>query len=232
MIQELLKYQGADKRLLDLEKKYASDETVKKYHVAVKTVKAWDEVQQKLDSKAAELIQTYEKYTKDKQTLVDDYNSTQEMLETVDDEKQVQYLIKKIDELIGKIKSLGEKAKAVKDEIQHVLKEYMAKRESVKAQKEIYDKVKPEYQKIKEETQKEKAIIEKELEELKAKVLPDLMERYLKKRELNVKFPLVVPINGDNCGGCGIDIASAAKSKLKNGEIIDCENCGRLLYQS
>lgn len=231
MIQELLNYQVADKRLFDLEKKYASDETVNKYHVAVKTVKAWDEFQQKVDAKALELVQTYEKFAKDKQSLVDDYNSTEDMLETVVDEKQAQYLIKKIDELIGKIKALGDKAKTVKNEIQHLLKDYMAKREKVVAQKKVYDEIKPEYQKIKEETQKQKAEIEAELEKLKKKVSPELMSRYQKKRETNVKFPILVPVNGENCGGCGMDIASAAKSKVKSGEIIDCESCGRLLYQ-
>ena len=45
--------------------------------------------------------------------------------------------------------------------------------------------------------------IEKELEAIKSKADPALMERYLKKRA-NKIFPILFEVNGKICGACNI----------------------------
>ena len=69
----------------------------------------------------------------------------------------------------------------------------------------------------------------KELEEKKAKIPPELMQRYqnLKKNYLT---PVAKVINGQ-CGGCYMMLSSVQEKRVASGNaIIQCENCGRLLF--
>ena len=72
--------------------------------------------------------------------------------------------------------------------------------------------------------------IKSELEKLKAKVDPALMAKYLEKREKKM-FPIVYAVRGEFCGACNMQLNMADLSKLKNGEIIECDQCGRLIYK-
>ena len=56
-----------------------------------------------------------------------------------------------------------------------------------------------------------------------------LMERYLKKRADKI-YPVVYAVKGNNCGACGMELPMSEKNKLKNGAVIECEQCGRMLY--
>ena len=84
-----------------------------------------------------------------------------------------------------------------------------------------------------ESVKEEKASVEKELESLKAKVDPALMEMYLKKRNDSKIYPVVFAVSGEYCGACSTELSMSEKEKLKRGEIIECGNdkCGRLIYQ-
>ncbi|MBO5068109.1 MAG: hypothetical protein J6C62_06895, partial [Clostridia bacterium] len=73
--------------------------------------------------------------------------------------------------------------------------------------------------------------VEKELESLKKKVDPSLMDRYLKKRA-NKIYPILYEVKGNICGACRMELPMSEMNKLKNGDVIDCDQCGRLLYMA
>ncbi|MBQ9264664.1 MAG: hypothetical protein IJ189_10750 [Clostridia bacterium] len=95
-------------------------------------------------------------------------------------------------------------------------------------------KAKAEFDKLKvvyDEEYKEKA---KELEALRAVVAekaqpiePDFMERYKTIKRHSV--PPLAQLYGDQCGGCNMALPSAVSRKVKAGELVECETCGRLL---
>ena len=53
----------------------------------------------------------------------------------------------------------------------------------------------------------------------------------MKKRN-NKIYPVLYEVRGNVCGACNMELPMSEINKLKNGEIIDCDQCGRLLYQS
>ena len=57
------------------------------------------------------------------------------------------------------------------------------------------------------------------------------MERYLKKRA-NKIFPVVYAVSNKVCGACNMELSMSELNKLKNGEVIECDQCGRILYQA
>ena len=56
---------------------------------------------------------------------------------------------------------------------------------------------------------------------------PDMMERYRTIKRHSV--PPLAQLFGDQCGGCNMSLPSAVSRKVKAGELIECETCGRLL---
>jgi predicted nucleic acid-binding Zn-ribbon protein len=229
MIEKLLAYQSADAKLREIEKKLGSSEEKKKAMSAKKYLEGVDENVNKLDARAAELIGAYESATKEQIKLQEQQAEIVEVLNSAEDEKEAEYLIKKVEELISKIKSLGAKASKIADEIQSVLKEYSSIKKTTQAAQVQYKENAEKYNELKKSVQSEKDAIEKELESLKKDVDPALMNRYLKKRE-NKIYPILYEVKGGICGACRMELSMLDMNKLKNGQVIDCDQCGRMLY--
>ena len=60
-------------------------------------------------------------------------------------------------------------------------------------------------------------------------VEPTLMERYQKKRA-DKMYPILYEVKNNACGACRMNLSMSDMNKLKNGEVIDCEQCGRMIY--
>ena len=100
--------------------------------------------------------------------------------------------------------------------------------EAAKA-KQTFDQLKASYdtesqaKKVELETQKAK------VKEMAASVDATLMETYL-----SIKKPITPPIARlahGQCSGCNTAIPSAVLSKIRNGSMVECETCGRIIIQ-
>lgn len=231
MIQKLLAYQTADAKLKDIEKMLNGSEEKKKAMNAKKYLEGVEENVNKLDLKASELASIYENATKEQLKLKEQQAEITDALNSVEDEKEVVYLIKKAEELISKIKALGAKANKIHEEIQAVLKEYSNIKKTTQAAQAQYKENATKYNELKESVKDSKEGVEKELEQLKNQVDSALMERYLKKRA-NKIYPVLYEVKGGICGACRMELSMLDMNKLKNGEVIDCDQCGRMLYMS
>ena len=229
MMQNLLAYQVEDAKLREIEKKLSESVERKKAMSAKKYLEGVEESVSKLDVRAEELMATYKSATEEQVKLKEQENAIVDALNAVEDAKEVAYLIKKADELIAKIKTLGAKASKILEEIQNVIKEYNNIKATTKAAQVQYKENVEKYNALKESVKDEKLAVESKLEQLKAKVEPSLMERYLKKRA-NKIYPVLYALKGNGCGACFMELSMSEMNRLKNGEVIDCDQCGRLLF--
>ena len=230
MIKALLNYQTADADLKKIEKTLSDSEERKKAISAKKYLEGVEENVNKLDDRAAELISAYERATDEQIKLKEQEAVLKESLDSVSDEKEAAFLIKKAEELISKIKALGSKASKIADEIQALVKEYSTIKATTKAAQLQYKENAEKYNALKESVKDQKEKIEKQLEQLKEKVDGALMAKYQKKRADKI-YPVVFAVRGNVCGACNMELAMSEMNKLKNGEVIECGLCGRLLYQ-
>lgn len=69
------------------------------------------------------------------------------------------------------------------------------------------------------------------MEELEAQIAPSLLQQYRRLQE-QLGTVALAKVQGGNCGGCGIQLPSMFRQQLKQGKLIKCENCGRLLVNS
>ena len=230
MIQALLDYQTADAKLNEIEKKLMESVERKKALTAKKYIESVESNVNKLDARALELISAYEGATEEQLKLKEQESEISDAVESLTDEKEVVFLLKKAEELIAKIKTLGAKAGKISEEIQAIMKEYATIKANTKAAQVQYAENAKKYNELKESVKAEKDAVEKQLADLKKKVDPALMERYLKKRA-NKIYPVLYALKGNGCGACFMELSMSEINRLKNGEVIDCDQCGRLIYQ-
>ena len=229
MIQALLDYQKTDAKLRDIEKTLSGSEERKKAMTAKKYLEGVEENVNKLDARASELASAYEKTQQEQSKLKEQEVEITEALATLEDEKEASFLIKKAEELISKIKSLTAKANKINEEIQAVIKEYQTIKNTTKAAQAQYNENAKKYNELKDSVKSEKEAVEKELEVLNSKVDSALMNRYLAKRS-NKIYPVLYEVKGNVCGACNMELPMSEMTKLKNGEVVDCDQCGRMLY--
>ena len=231
MIKALLEYQKADAKLREIEKKISGSEERKKMVSAKKYLEGVEENVNKLDDKAGRLNSDYQNLIKQQTELNEQLEELKGVMVDAQDESEIAFLSKKADELLATIKSLSASISALNDEFQKVIKEYASIRNTTKTAQTQFAESKEEYNKQKSAVQNEKDQISAELEALKGNVDPVLMEKYLKKRQ-NKIFPIVFEVTSGFCAACGVEISQSAQGKLNRGEIIECDDCGRLLYKS
>ncbi len=231
MIKNLLAYQEIDAKLKAIESELSGSEERKKALSAKKYIESVEENVNKLDVRAAELNQAYQNAIAEQGKLKEQEAELAKTLDNVADETEAEYLIKKATELVGKIKNLGQEAFKIANEIQSILAEYAKIRANTKTAQAQYAEYGKKYNDLKASRQEEKSKIEAELETIKKSIDGELMERYLKKRADKI-YPVLFEVKGEVCGACNMQLPMSELSKLKNGEIIECDQCRRLLYKS
>ena len=230
MINQLLNYQQADAKLRKIEVELSSSPARKKAASAKMYIEGVNDNVNKLDDKAGHISSDYEGLIAEQKRLNEQLGELQKALEQAEDENAFNYLAKKLEVLIGAIKSLSAKISAISEESQKVVKEYSGIRNATKAAQTQFAESKEEYDKLKASVAQEKQAVEAELATLKKKVDPVLMEKYDKKRA-NKMFPIVYEVTSNVCGACRMELSMLELNKLKGGEIIECDQCGRMLYQ-
>ena len=122
----------------------------------------------------------------------------------------------------------AEIARIVKEATAHEKLQKVVRMEAANAKK-AFDQLKVEYE---EESQSKKAELDEQRARAKAlvdSVDPALLEEYntIKKRI----SPPVARLTYGQCSGCNTSLPSAVLSKIKNGSLVECETCGRMIIQ-
>lgn len=113
--------------------------------------------------------------------------------------------------------------------LEEAVGEYQKTRQQGAKAKKEYDQLKIVCQKEKDDAAIDMLAADRKMEELEKKVSPTLMNRY-KRVRLHHNMP-VVEVRDGKCSGCNMSLPSLAIRRLIGEDmILECENCGRLLY--
>lgn len=229
MIDQLLIYQEKDAELRKIELELYNSEDRKNGVIAKKYIEGATDNINTLDLRAAKLNAEYERTLEEQAKLKEQESEIEKAVKDVADEQGANYLSKKIEEYSAKIKAIESKIAQIGSEIQAVIKEYSNIKNTIKSMQVQMSECGEKYKALKDSVADKKASIEKELEEIKKNVDPVLMDKYLKKRA-NKMYPIAFPVKNNVCGACNMELSMSVMNKLKNGEVVECDNCGRLLY--
>lgn len=230
MIEQLLNYQQADAKLRKIETELSGSEARKKAMAAKKYLEGVEANVDNLDARAAKLLDVYQKAVAERDRLIEFEAEFESAMKDAANEAELSYLVKKADKVSLEIKALYAKLNKLAEEVQAVMKEYVNIKNTTKAMQAQYAENGKKYNELKASLKDEKEAVEKELDGLKKAVDPVLMERYLKKRASKM-YPVVYELRDNVCGACNMELSMSEINKLKSGEIIECSQCGRLLYR-
>lgn len=173
-----------------------------------------------MDSQLSSLLHDYDLENSELEIMQNDEESTAE--ELTEARKSIEKLVARINELNRELTKLVSWCDEITDQIGKTYqKASRAKRD--------YDAIRTVCDAEKDSFMPKIDALTKELEVKKAKIPPELMKRYenLKK---NYASPVAKVINGQ-CGGCYMMLSSVQEKRVASGNaIIQCENCGRLLF--
>ena len=229
MIKALIRYQEVDGKLLAIEKEIASSEERKKYMTARKFLEKAPEKLEALDLKATELVHLLELLAKKYDEIVETVKEYENLDEMVEQGADVSFYKKNATQIIDSLKTLKADINKLATRIEEAKAENAtAKKQTIAAQKQNKE-YKVKYSEVKDARAQEIKEIENELGEIAKNIPADLLAKYNTKRKEKL-FPVACSVKGNRCPQCGMELSIAEVSKLSDGNIIDCDNCHRILF--
>ena len=146
-----------------------------------------------------------------------------------EDEEAVDTLRKEVSEARDQLRSFEKELSRMNTDSAGYDKQLRAVRVEAAKAKQAFDQLKVDYEsesKVKKEELEQQRARVKALE---STVEPDLMAEYLSIKKHTT--PPVARLQYGQCSGCNTSLPSAILSRIRNGTLVECETCGRMIIQ-
>ena len=230
MIEQLLKYQAEDSKLLKIEREAANSEEWKNYSQTKSFLTKAPEKLDAMDAKALEMTAKVEQLKKKFDEIEETLKDFENIDELVEEGADISFYKKNATQITDKLKSIKSEINALVKSIKEADEEYKAlKKKTIATQKQNaeYAAVYQEYKKTK---LAEMEGIKAGLKQLAKDIEPEVLKRYEAKRSERI-FPIICAVNNYRCSKCGMELSILGKEKIESGGVIECENCHRFLYK-
>lgn len=230
MIKSLLEYQKVDTELREIEISLKQSEERKKASSAKNFLNGANESVAKLDQRAEELVGKFNASLKLYSQLEEEAKEYEDIEEM--DEDQLSYVKKKAQALNEEITNLSNVIESLSKEIEGVLKEFAQLKSDIKKAKVQYSEYGPKYNELKASKEGEINAIKTRLKKIEASIDAEILEKYKQRRNDKI-FPVLneaKEMAKHAYCRCGTELSLTAYSNLKNGNIVECDSCHRLLY--
>lgn len=226
----ILKYQSLDSEMFKIEKGLRDNQNKKMADNLRENIKNAQERSVKLEENAGKLLKEIEKV---KAQIKTQEQKMQEFLNK-DIENMSKAEIDKLASLKDKLNQnlviLEKNLTALAENMNAILADFNKTKKAFNSSKEEYAKRKQAYDDDVKAIENQKSEIAVKLKDLSKSIDLKIMEAYQKRRNENV-FPVLVPLNGNSCGGCHMELPFANITKLNEEGIITCEHCRRIVYK-
>ena len=230
-VDKILEYQNVDREMFNIEKSLRENESKRKANELYESMKNAQSRSYKLEEKAAQILSEIEKVKKQYDIQEE---KTKEFLAKSPDtlsKEEVLKISQLKDKLNQNIQILEKNLASLAESMNAVLSEFNKAVKLINSSKEEYAKHKQAYDDAVKEIEVEKSKIASKLKGVAVDIDSKIMEAYLKRRKENV-FPVIVPLKGNSCGGCHMELPFANITKLNEDGILSCEHCRRIIYKA
>lgn len=229
-IEQLLKYQEVDSKLLKIERDAANSDEWKNYSQSKSFLTKAPEKLEAMDAKARELEADLKKINKKYEEIAETLKDFENLDDLVEEGADISFYKKNATQLQEKLKSLKAEINALSKTIKEADEEYKALKKKTIAVQKQYTEYAAAYQEYKKSKLAEMEAIKAELEKLSKDIQAEVFKRYENKRSERI-FPIICAVAGDRCSKCGMELSIMGKEKIAHGEVTECENCHRFLYK-
>lgn len=230
MIEQLLKYQAVDSKLLEIEREAANSEEWKNYSQAKSYLTKAPEKLEAMDAKAVELKEVLSKLEKKYAEIVDTLDDFDNLDELVDGGADISFYKKNVSQIADKLKSIKSEIAALSKSIKDADTEYQTFKKKTQTIEKQFTEYSAAYKEYKARKLAEMEEVKKELAKLAKSLDPEVLKRYETKRSERI-FPIICAVKNDRCSKCGMELSIVGKEKLASGAALECENCHRFLYK-
>ncbi len=230
--QLLWEYQQIDLQVANVERKLRGSPTRKKLMQARDYILDAQNLMKKMEADAGEIRINYDSIKQRNDALVAELNSLMGYIADSDGNTTMQELERMRKEVAEIQSNLGKHER----ELQQIMDRLSRIEGNVSKIASNAPKAKRDYTELKEVYDKEAAVnsaeaapYRKQMQALEAQINPKMLQRYqsIKKTRIN---PLA-PVRNSRCSGCNMELPSVVLKKVvESGTLMECENCGRLLF--
>ena len=229
-VEQLLKYQEEDAKLLQIEREAANSEERKNFTIAKNFLTKAPEKLEALDNKAQELgalaKKLEEKYNEIAETLSDFDN----LDELIDGGADISFYKKNVLQISERLKGIKAEIAALTKAVKEADEEYQAMKKKTIAVQKQYEEYRKVYSQYKEQKLDEMKKVQVELDKLAKNIDGEVMKSYQIKRSERI-FPILCVVTNGRCSKCGTELSLAGKEKISAGTVTECDNCHRFLYK-
>lgn len=227
----ILQYQKVDMELKKLMRSVNSSEEKEVMNKMMAYVKEAQNVSNGLENKAVKVLEEYQNL---KKNYDDKVKKIQDLTSKTDykSEEDFKTAFAQINTLSSDLYMLERNLNIFINKAKQLLKDFEITKNNV-------IKARGKFKTSKENYEKSVSAVEPKIEELKSQLKalektcnPALLEKYKTMKNDHI-FPVFVPLlDGKNCAGCRMEMASSKLNKLSTEPYIVCEHCGRLIFKN
>ncbi len=226
-MKELLKYQEMDLDIKKLEGELSEHSDRKNALKMQQILKDCQSKLTELEKKSSETLKAYNQYKKIYENMVKNLEVIEKNSDT-DSSAKMDGLVDAINAITTNLAMLDKEMTNMVNYPSSVQAEYNSIMKNARTAKASMQKYKDSFNNAKVDAEKLLETKRVELAKQGAKVDPKLLARY-KQKATEIK-KVVVPLLNGKCGGCRIEPSAGKLSILKSKHMIECENCGRIIY--
>ena len=234
-LEYLLMYQKADLKRQQLENAVRSTESRQKLNKITKLLREQQATIQKLTEDADAQQNALSKLLSQQESLSHELELNHSEMETLEGDEEVtaEELTEfrtDVERLNRELSRLEKDVKGLLEQLEKTTVEFQKARSLGGRAKKEYDRLKAVCEVEKTESAASIAAATKEMETVERQVDPTFLAKY-KRARVHHSIP-VVPVVNEKCSGCNMSLPMAVIKKLTSQEtVLECENCGRILYQ-
>lgn len=228
-ITKILEYQKTDAQLFKIEKDLRANANKKMMQASTQNAKDAQNRTTELENRAGSLLAEID--TVKKQFAVQEQKLNEIASKDIEKltKQEIDALLTLKDKLAQNLNILDRNLTKLAENVNATLAEFNKAAKAFNASRDKMNESKAAYEKDVAAVEPEKKQLEAQLKTLEKGIDGALLEKYKKRRADNL-FPVLVPLNGNSCGGCHMELPAAEISKLKTDGLLTCEHCRRLIY--
>ena len=234
-LEYLLMYQKADLKKQQLENNLRTTESRQKLNKITKLLREQQAAIQKLTEDADAQQTTLSRLLAQQEGLSHELELNHSEMETLEADEEVtaeeltEFRVD-VERLNRELGRLEKDVKGLLDQLEKTTADFQKARSLGGRAKKEYDRLRAVCEMEKTEGAADIATATKEMETVERQVDPTFLAKY-KRARVHHNMP-VVPVVNEKCSGCNMSIPMAVIKKLNSQEtVLECENCGRILYQ-
>lgn len=228
-MENILKYQELDSKLQQLEKKMATSSEKSVMNQMIGYVKD-------AQNKSAELEQKAKKMMDEYINLKKEYDKNILLIKELTAKNSDELTTAQMDEIFHQINLVSSNLYMIERNlniqlvnIKAILKEFENTKNGVIKARNKHKESKEKYEALVNTINPEMDKIRQEMTKLEPSIDAKLLAKYKSVRHDNI-FPVFVPLNNGNCGGCRMALPMGKVDKIKSDRYIVCDNCGRVIF--